>query len=56
MTYASEAAARGCTFIGGQIDLSSESTGRRDFFVRCGFDIRDLDNFGATPACVLAAL
>lgn len=53
--YASEAAARGCTFLGGQIDLSSDSTARRAFFERLGFSIRDLDNFGAQPSQILSA-
>lgn len=45
--YATEAAARRCTFIGGSLDLSSDPTGRRAFFERLGFSVRDLDNFGA---------
>lgn len=47
--YASLAADRGCTFIGGQIDLSSDSTLRRRFFENLGFIIRTYDNFGARP-------
>lgn len=53
--YAIEAVERGCTFIGGQIDLSSDSTARRGFFERLGFSIRDLDNFGALPSQVRKA-
>lgn len=45
--YADEALARGCSFIGGSIDLSSDSTDRRAFFERLGFTIREYDNFGA---------
>jgi GNAT superfamily N-acetyltransferase len=52
-TYAEEASARGCTFIGGSVDLSSEPTARRVFFERLGFSIRELDNFGARPTDVL---
>jgi len=52
--YAREAAERACTFIGGQLDLSSDSSARRAFFEQLGFSIRDLDNFGATPAYVLS--
>jgi GNAT superfamily N-acetyltransferase len=47
--YATEADARGCTFIGGSVDLSSDSSGRRAFFERLGFLIRDRDSFGAQP-------
>lgn len=47
--YAEGAATAGCTFIGGSIDLSSDSSARRAFFERCGFSIRDPDNFGAPP-------
>jgi GNAT superfamily N-acetyltransferase len=45
--YAARAAAHGCTFIGGSLDLSSDPTGRRAFFERLGFSVRNLDNFGA---------
>lgn len=41
-TYATEAQACGCTFIGGSIDRSSDPTYRRAFFERLGFAIRDL--------------
>lgn len=52
--YATEASERGCTFIGGSLDLASEPRARRAFFERLGFTIRDPDNFGARPADVLA--
>jgi GNAT superfamily N-acetyltransferase len=55
VTYAVEAVARGCTFIGGSVDLSSDPTARRTFFTRMGFSIRDLDNFGAQPSQILSA-
>lgn len=52
--YVEVAMSRGCTFVGGQIDLSSESTERRVFFERLGFSIREFDNFGALPSQVLS--
>lgn len=48
-TYVEEAVRRGCTFVGGQLDLSSDSTQRRRYFEGRGFSVRDLDNFGARP-------
>lgn len=51
--YVEEALARGCTFVGGQVDLASDSTARRAFFERLGFSIRALDNFGARPLEIL---
>ncbi|WP_028644070.1 GNAT family N-acetyltransferase [Nocardioides sp. URHA0020] len=51
-TYAQHAASSGCMFVGGSIDLSSESSARRAFFERCGFTIREHDNFGALPGDV----
>jgi GNAT superfamily N-acetyltransferase len=54
--YAVEASERGCTFIGGSIDLSSESIARRSFFEQLGFSIRALDNFGAGTSDVLTAV
>ena len=51
--YVEEALARGCTFVGGQVDLSSDSIARRAFFERLGFSIRALDNFGARPREIL---
>lgn len=53
--YASEASERGCTFIGGSIDLSSDPKLRRRFFVRSGFTIRAHDNFGASPIDIITA-
>lgn len=53
--YAEEASGRGCTFIGGSIDLSSDSSARRAFFEELGFEIRAHDNFGATVDTILAA-
>jgi GNAT superfamily N-acetyltransferase len=52
--YVEEAAAYGCTFIGGSVDLSSEATDRRAFFERLGFAVRDHDNFGARPSEILS--
>jgi GNAT superfamily N-acetyltransferase len=52
--YVRHASGYGCSFVGGQIDLSTESTSRRAFFENLGFTIRDLDNFGATPEQVLS--
>lgn len=51
--YVNEVSARGCTFIGGSIDLSSEPTARRAFFERLGFAITNIDNFGARPIDIL---
>lgn len=50
--YADEAAALGCTFIGGSLDLSSDPTERRAFFEQLGFTVREHDNFGAPPSHV----
>lgn len=55
-TYANEAAARGCTFIAGSIDLSSDDRARRAFFEDLGFTIRAHDNFGARTKEVLAKI
>jgi GNAT superfamily N-acetyltransferase len=52
--YARQATVHGCSFIGGQIDLSSNSTARRAFFENLGFTIREIDNFGATPEHILS--
>lgn len=49
-SYVGEAVSRGCSFVGGQVDLSSDSTARRAFFENLGFSIRALDNFGALPS------
>lgn len=49
-SYVREAVARRCTFVGGQLDLSSDATARRAFFEGLGFEVRDLDNFGALPS------
>lgn len=48
-TYVEEAMRRRCTFVGGQLDLSSNPTQRRQYFEARGFSVRDLDNFGARP-------
>ncbi|MFB9179924.1 GNAT family N-acetyltransferase [Dactylosporangium sucinum] len=53
--FASEASVRGCSFIGGFIDQSSEATARRLFFERLAFVVSTLDSFGARPTDVLAA-
>jgi GNAT superfamily N-acetyltransferase len=48
--YAAQAVNRGCTFIGGSVDMPSDAAGRRAFFERIGFSVRDFDNFGARPS------
>ena len=48
--YVGEAVSRGCTFVGGLIDLSSDSTVRRGFFDKLGFSLDDRGDFGALPA------
>jgi GNAT superfamily N-acetyltransferase len=48
-TYVEEATRRRCTFVGGQLDLSSDPTQRRRYFESRGFSVRNLDNFGARP-------
>lgn len=53
--YVDAAVERACSFVGGQIDLSSDSAARRVFFERLGFSIRKLDNFGARPSEILRA-
>lgn len=52
--YAAAAVRRGCTFIGGSIDLSSEPTLRRIFFENLGFVVEGHDNFGVQPTDILA--
>ncbi|WP_166391771.1 GNAT family N-acetyltransferase [Nocardioides ochotonae] len=47
--YVEEAIRRRCTFVGGQLDLSSDPTQRRRYFEERGFTVRDLENFGARP-------
>lgn len=54
--YAIEAAAHGCTFIAGSIDLSSDARARRTFFEDLSFEIRAHDNFGARVEDVLARI
>ena len=54
-SFAHEAAARGCSFIGGSIDLSSDPRKRRAFFTRLGFSINASDRFGAQPTGVFVA-
>lgn len=51
--YAAEAAERGCTFIAGTIDVSSDPTARIMFFKQCGFRVVGQENFGARPADLL---
>lgn len=53
LEYSALAAVRGCTFIGGSIDISTDSRARRTFFESLGFEIRELDNFGAEPSGIL---
>lgn len=53
--YVTHAAAAGCSFIGGSVDLSSETSGRRAFIESCGFTIRGWDNFGANVADLTGA-
>jgi len=54
--YANEASARGCSFIGGSIDLSSDPTARKAFFGGLGFEVCELDIFGAHPTDVLVTI
>ncbi|GIJ36625.1 GNAT family N-acetyltransferase [Micromonospora sediminimaris] len=51
--YAAEAAERGCTFVAGTIDVSSDPAARIMFFKRCGFHVVGQENFGARPADLL---
>lgn len=51
--YADEAELRGCTFIGGSIDLSSDPADRKAFFRSRGFSINSRDRFGAYPSDVV---
>lgn len=51
--YADAAFASQCTFIGGSLDLSSDPAARTAFFTGLGFEVRALDNFGASPTDVL---
>lgn len=55
-TYVEEAVRRRCTFVGGQLDLSSDQTLRRRYFEARGFSVRGLDNFGARPDELLVGL
>jgi len=54
--YTNAALERGCTFIGGSIDLSSDQMGRRAFFKALGFTIGEHDDFGARPNDILTAI
>jgi GNAT superfamily N-acetyltransferase len=51
--YAAEAAERGCTFVGGTIDVSSDPAARVLFFKRCDFRVVGQENFGARPSDLL---
>lgn len=53
--YANEASTRGCSFIGGSVDVSSDPTVRKAFFKGLGFTVHGVDNFGAHPTDVLVA-
>ena len=46
--YVAEAASRGCAFVGGQLDLTSETTSAGSTS-NAAVSQRDLDNFGARP-------
>jgi|GEM_PF-4149927 len=52
-SFADEAAVRGCSFIGGSIDQSSDSRQRLAFFERLGFGINELLRIGAQPSDIL---
>jgi GNAT superfamily N-acetyltransferase len=47
VAYADAASDRGCTFLGGSLDLSDDPAGRDRFFRACGFRVNVHDNFGA---------
>jgi GNAT superfamily N-acetyltransferase len=51
--YGAEAAERGCTFVAGTIDVSSDPAARIRFFKQCGFRVVGQENFGARPADLL---
>lgn len=51
--YAEQAAERGCTFVAGTINVSSEPKARIMFFKQCGFRVVGQENFGARPAEIL---
>lgn len=54
--FAAEADKRGCDFVGGYLDGSSDKTGRRNFFEHLGFTVSRFDNFGARTAEILASV
>lgn len=51
---AEEATARGCTYVVGYLDRTSDQTNRRRFFERRGFSIAADGALGATPYEILA--
>lgn len=53
--FAAEAIEHGCGFIGGYLDGTSDTTGRRAFFERLGFVVSRFDSFGGRPDEVLAS-
>lgn len=53
---AQEAVARGCTFIVGSLDRTSEVAERRRFFSKVGFTVARDDTFGAAPGHVLETI
>jgi GNAT superfamily N-acetyltransferase len=55
-TFVSDASWRGCSFIGGWIDVSSDSRERAAFFESLGFTIFGSDQLGADPIDVLSAI
>ncbi|WP_433673874.1 N-acetyltransferase family protein [Microbacterium gorillae] len=54
--FAEEAEGHQCTFIAGELDMSSDPRDRTAFFAAHGFTITDADLFGATPRAVIAAV
>lgn len=55
-TFALEASERGCSFIGGLIDQSSDPWARTALFEGLGFSISEVGDVGAQPTAVLAAI
>jgi len=52
-TYVTEAHHRGCTFVGGSLDLTDAPSVRRGFFDACGFTTNRHDNFGAPVTALI---